>query len=74
MLFCDNSNVYSNVYILKFQIGVNSKAASNDDGLGSYSWTMKKFQKEMQWGKKTSTLQSDKTTLANYLNLMDFYP
>ena len=26
MLFCDNSNVYSNVYILKFQIGVNSKA------------------------------------------------
>ena len=30
MLFCDNSKVYSNVYILKFQIGVNSKAANED--------------------------------------------
>ena len=33
MLFCDNSNVYSNVYILKFQIGVNSKAVEKGPGL-----------------------------------------
>ena len=75
MLFCDNSNVYSNVYILKCQVGVPHTVGSVDlnteEGffflLQSHKVSSKSDQKQKIFITRTFFVNKQLTLFFNYL-------